>query len=74
MSANGERYVKVRVRAVPEGGKANAALIELLADELDVPKSLVRIAAGQTARLKTVEVLGDMRHFSERLKPLGSAK
>ncbi|HVZ70205.1 MAG TPA: DUF167 family protein [Rhizomicrobium sp.] len=73
-SANGEPCLKVRVRTVPEDGKANAALVDVLADELDISKSSVRIAAGQTSRLKTVEVSGDIRHLCERLEQLGSAK
>ena len=74
VSADGEPHLKARVRAVPEDGKANAALVELLAETLDVGKSAVRIAAGQTARLKTVEVLGDIRLLSERLEQLRTAK
>jgi uncharacterized protein YggU (UPF0235/DUF167 family) len=73
-SANGETHLKARVRAVPEDGKANAALVELLADVLGVNKSAVRIAAGQTARLKTVEVSGDIRLLSERLEQMRTAK
>lgn len=73
-SANGEPHLKARVRAVPEDGKANAALVELLAEKLGVGKSAVRIAAGQTARLKTVEVLGDIGLLSGRLEQLGTAK
>lgn len=72
--ANGERHLKARVRAVPEDGKANAALVELLADEMDVGKSSVQIAAGHTARLKMVEISGDIRILSGRLEQLGSVK
>ena len=54
----GRRYLKVRVRAVPIEGKANAALVVLLAKTLAVAKSQVRLVAGDTARLKIVEIDG----------------
>ena len=50
--------LKVRLAAPPVDGAANAALVELLADELDVPRAAVRIVSGATARTKLVEVTG----------------
>lgn len=44
------------VRAVPEDGKANRALIDLLSGELGVPRSTLSLASGQSARLKTVRL------------------
>lgn len=52
--ADGRLYLKARVRAVPEKGKANAQLIKILATRLDVPASAIRIGSGATSRLKTV--------------------
>lgn len=54
----GRTYLKVRVRAAPEDGKANAALEALLAKALGVAKSKVKVARGATARLKAVEIEG----------------
>ena len=54
----GRKFLKVRVRAAPVEGRANEALIVFLAKCLKVPKSRVSVAAGDTARLKTVEVQG----------------
>ena len=54
--AAGRRYLKVRVRAVPEDGKANAAVEKLLAKTLGLPKSAVAVVTGQTARLKALEI------------------
>jgi hypothetical protein len=71
--ADGKRYLKARVRAVAEDGKANAALIELLAESLSVPKSAVRIAAGGSARLKRIEIVGDGAALAARLEALGDA-
>jgi uncharacterized protein (TIGR00251 family) len=57
---HGEKPVlKAYVTAPPEDGKANAALIALIAQWLGVPKSKVTVAAGQKSRLKTVAVAGD---------------
>ena len=56
--AEGVLYIKARVRAAPEDGKANAALEALLAKALGVAKSNVSVTRGQTARMKTVEVDG----------------
>jgi uncharacterized protein (TIGR00251 family) len=54
---HGER-IKVRVAARAVDGAANAALVELLARELGVPKSRVEIVAGHSARAKRVRVTG----------------
>jgi uncharacterized protein YggU (UPF0235/DUF167 family) len=50
--ANGRTVVKVRVRAIAEGGEANRAVTELFAKVLGVPKARVRILSGVTSRLK----------------------
>ena len=52
----GRIFLKVRVRAAPSDGEANAAVIAFLAKALGAPRSAVRIVAGETARLKLVEV------------------
>lgn len=46
----------VRVHAVPEDGKANDAVIGLLADFFDVGKSHVQIVKGITSRDKIIEI------------------
>jgi uncharacterized protein YggU (UPF0235/DUF167 family) len=51
--------LKVRVRAAPEKGGANRAVEEVLARWLGLAKTRVRIAAGDKARIKTVEISGD---------------
>ena len=47
--------LKIRVTAPPEKGKANDAVIGLLAAALGVPRGRVRIARGGSTPLKTVE-------------------
>ena len=56
--AAGRRYLKVRVRAVPEDGKANAAVEKLIAKHLGIPKSAVRVVTGGKNRLKALEIDG----------------
>lgn len=50
--------LKVKVTAPPVDAAANEALIELLADTLDCPKSKIQITKGQTSRHKTIFVAG----------------
>ena len=52
----GRVFLKVKVRAVPEGGKANRAVEKLLAKTLKLPKSAVRVVTGETSRIKGVEI------------------
>ena len=57
--ADGTRRLAVSVTAVAEDGKANGALIGLLAKTWKLPKSAISIAAGAKARAKLVRVAGD---------------
>jgi uncharacterized protein (TIGR00251 family) len=66
--ANGRSVVKVRVRAIAEGGEANRAVMELLAKALGVPKASVKILSGTTSRLKQVTVDGDPKRLGETLR------
>lgn len=68
--ADGRTCLKVRVRAVPEKGKANAALVKLLASVLETPASSVEIGAGAKARLKTVHVAASAALIETRLAAL----
>lgn len=65
--AEGRPALKARVAAPPEDGKANNALIGLIARTLDVRKSDVRIASGAASRVKMIEVDGDEARLSARL-------
>lgn len=50
--------LKVRLQAPPVEGKANQALIRFLSDALDIPRSQLSIASGDTGRNKTVLITG----------------
>jgi uncharacterized protein len=59
---------KARVAAPPERGRANEALVDLLADALDLPRSQLAVVAGLSARRKVVEVAGlDLDEIARRL-------
>jgi uncharacterized protein len=72
--ANGRNVVKVRVRAVAEGGEANRAVTELLAKALGVPKASVRLLSGSTSRMKQIGIDGDPARLGEALRALTAAK
>jgi uncharacterized protein (TIGR00251 family) len=71
--ANGRIVVKVRVRAIAEGGEANRAVTELLAKALGVPKRAVRVLSGTTSRLKQVAVDGNPEQLGAALRKLTAA-
>jgi uncharacterized protein (TIGR00251 family) len=66
--ADGGCVLKVSVTAVPEDGKANAALVKLLAKEWRLPKSAIEIAAGATDRRKTLAVRGATKDLTLKLE------
>jgi len=53
-----EAALKIALQAPPVEGRANAALIEFLAEWLRVPRTSVRIACGEHGRNKAVVVRG----------------
>jgi len=56
--ADGRAVLKVRVRAAPSEGEANAALLRLIARELGIAPRDVALAAGATGRIKRLTVIG----------------
>jgi uncharacterized protein (TIGR00251 family) len=50
--------VKVKVTAPPESGKANKACIELISEELNIPKNRIQILKGHTSKEKQIEIIG----------------
>ena len=71
--ADGRVVVKVRVRAIADGGEANRAVTELMAKALGVPKARVRILSGTTSRLKQIAVDGDPAKLGDALRKLTAA-
>ena len=52
----GVRILKIKVNQPPEEGRANKAVIEILADYFKVKKNSIRIIKGETSRNKIVEI------------------
>jgi hypothetical protein len=69
--ASGKPILKARVAAAPADGKANSALVSLLAKAFDAPGSAVTILRGASARVKEVHVGGDGARLAARLKAMG---
>ncbi len=70
LDGEGGMLLKARVTAVPEKGKANEALIALVAKSLGIAKSSVTIASGDTARKKILRIDGDPEDLIEKLERL----
>ena len=51
--------LKISLNAPPVDGKANKALLQFLAGQLGVPRSMICLIRGQTSREKTVEISMD---------------
>ncbi|MBU1992702.1 MAG: DUF167 domain-containing protein [Patescibacteria group bacterium] len=50
--------LKIRIKAVPERGKANAELIKFLSKELRIPKTNIAIISGAADQLKLIRIYG----------------
>ena len=62
-----EGALKAAVTAAPEDGKANDAVVALLAKAWRLPKSTFEIVRGGTAREKTLMVAGDPAALTDRI-------
>jgi uncharacterized protein YggU (UPF0235/DUF167 family) len=66
--ADGATALKVQVTAAPEDGRANKALIALLAASWQLPKSSMTLVAGATDRRKLLELAGEPEALLARLQ------
>lgn len=67
-TASGARQLCVKVTAVPERGKANAALLRLLAKSWRVPASRLSLLSGETDRNKVLRLTGDASELMAELE------
>jgi uncharacterized protein (TIGR00251 family) len=59
---------KVRVAALPQGGRANEAVLQLLAETLSLPRESVTLVSGHGSRDKIVQLAGvDQTQIERRL-------
>ena len=68
VGADGREELEARVAAAPTDGEANLAVIKLLAKELGVPKSSIRIIGGETSRHKRIALPIEEAELRARLK------
>lgn len=66
--SDGKSVLKARVRAIPEDGKANIALIKLVAETFACPVSTIAIVSGAAARIKTLRIQGDSQNLLLKLQ------
>jgi len=64
---DGRADLKLALTSAPEGGRANAELIEFLAEEWAVPKRSLSLHRGGADRCKTLIVAGDPAALAARL-------
>ena len=70
-----DQCLRIRLSTAPERGKANAALVALLASALGLPKSAIAIVKGQHSAHKTIEVTGlSQQDIMARLQPISSIR
>jgi uncharacterized protein (TIGR00251 family) len=69
-TADGSVELAVKVTAVPENGKANDALLRLLARRLKLPVSALHLVAGATDRHKQILIEGDAAVLDAALSSL----
>lgn len=62
--------LKVKVRALPDKGLANQAVVKVLAKWLGVPKSSLELASGSRSRLKSIKISGNVANITKRLETL----
>ena len=68
--AQGNGALKLAVTAVPEKGKANTAVIKLLAKSWRLRKTDCQVIRGQTERYKTLFILGDGKNLKATLQQI----
>jgi uncharacterized protein len=74
VTAEGGRVLTARVTAPPEDGRANEALLRLLARTWRLPRGDLSIVAGAASRRKTVHIAGDPQQLHDRLAALIAAE
>lgn len=72
--ADGRIRLKVKVRAAADRGRANAAVLALLAREWALPKAALAIRHGTADRRKTVLIAGDAAALARRLSRWAAAR
>jgi len=69
LSADGRRILRASVTAPAEDGRANEALLQLLARTWHLPRRDLSIVAGSTSRSKAVRMVGDPQRLFDKIGP-----
>ena len=69
ISADGRRVLKASVTAPAQDGRANEALLQLLARAWHLPRRDLSIVAGSTSRSKAVRLVGDPQQLIAKIAP-----
>jgi uncharacterized protein len=72
--SDGRAVLKVRVRAVPSEGEANAALVKVMAGALGVAPRAVALLSGATARIKRLKIDGDAAALTATIEKIVGAQ
>ena len=72
--SSGQAVLKLRVRALPTDGEANASVIALLAKLLKFPKSAIALERGGASRVKTLRLAGDANAIASALEKITKAE
>lgn len=72
--ASGQAVLKIRVRAVPEDGKANTALIAVIAKSAGIPRSAVSLVRGASGRIKVFRLAGDPGTLAAALERMAEGR
>lgn len=67
--ADGKKAIKVSINAIPEDGKANKALIALLAKTWKIPKTSISLISGHTNKNKILLIEGNGEDIKKRILP-----
>jgi uncharacterized protein (TIGR00251 family) len=68
--AQGRGFLRIHVTEAPEKGKANEAVVKLIAKALRLPKSAIEVVSGESDRNKTVAIRGEPDALMARLEAL----
>jgi len=66
----GKCYLNIQLRAVPEKGTANKALIQFLSKSLNIAARNIMLVKGSTARFKQLALRGDKQALAAKLAAL----
>ena len=65
--SDGRKVLAARVRALPEDGAANEALLRLVAKACGIARSRISLVSGATSRLKTLRIEGEAQNLAAAL-------